>query len=301
MEVTMSGPTMRGIFPILVTPFDERERIDEESLRREVEFTIEAGVHGLGLALASEMLKLTEPEREQVIRVVVDQSGGRVPVVVNTGAQASALAVAYSRQAEALGAAAVMCLPPTPGYSAAEVRAYFAAVNDAVRVPVWIQDTPTTPVAAPLIRQIADQCERVRYAKVESAPQPQQVAAAVRQGGGLVTVFGGAGGQFLFEELRRGAVGTMPWPDVPGAFVRAWDLWHAGEVTEARTVFEREIAPLNRVAAGGLRAGHLVHKEVLRRRGIIASARVRAPADPLDEISQRELDEVCEHLGIGAH
>src|SRR5690348_2485534 len=99
---------MRGVFPILITPFDSHERIDEDSLRSEVDFVVGAGVHGVGLALGSEILKLTEPEREQLIRVVVDQARGRVPVVVNTGAQASFTAAVYSRQAQDLGAAAVM-------------------------------------------------------------------------------------------------------------------------------------------------------------------------------------------------
>src|SRR5919201_318752 len=103
---------MQGIYPILVTPFDDRERVDEDSLRSLVDFTIDAAVHGLGIALGSEILKLTEPEREQVIRIVVDQARGRVPVVVNTGAQASVTAALYSRQAVDRGAAAVMCLPP---------------------------------------------------------------------------------------------------------------------------------------------------------------------------------------------
>src|ERR1700738_1969860 len=161
---------MRGIYPILVTPFDEHERIDEESLRSEVDFVIGAGVHGVGLALGSEILKLTEPERAQLIQVVVDQVRGRVPVVVNTGAQASLTAALYSRQAEDLGASAVMCLPPSLA-SATETRGYFNAISDAVGVPVFIQDTQTTPVSARLIQHIAEESTQVRYAKVESPPQ----------------------------------------------------------------------------------------------------------------------------------
>src|ERR671938_1871546 len=142
-------PVMRGIYPILVTPFDDQERIDEDSLRNEVDFVIDAGVHGVGLALGSEILKLTELEREQLVKVVVDQVRGRVPVVVNTGAQASLTAALYSRRAEDLGATAVMCLPPALA-SATETRAYFKAVSDAVSVPVFIQDQQTAPVPAGL-------------------------------------------------------------------------------------------------------------------------------------------------------
>lgn len=290
---------MQGIYPILVTPFDDQERVDAEGLRQVVEFTIGAGVHGLGIALGSEILKLTEPERQQVIGAVIDQTRGRVPVVVNTGAQANWTAALYSRQAENLGAAAVMCLPPSP-VSASETRSYFKAISDAVSVPVFIQDTQTTLVPAGLIRQIAEQSENVRYAKVESSPQPTQVAAAVAASRELVAVFGGAGGTYLLEELRRGAVGSMPWPSQPHAFVRIWDLWQAGDERQAIEVHEREIAPLARLASAGIRLGHAVHKEILRRRGVIRRSAVRGPSDPLDDLLLRELDEVCHRLGIGS-
>jgi 4-hydroxy-tetrahydrodipicolinate synthase len=289
---------MRGIFPILVTPFDDQDRIDEESLRRVVDYAIDAGVHGLGIALGSELLKLNESERRQVISTVVDQTRGRVPIVVNTGAQSNVVAAQYSREAQDLGAAAVMCLPPSP-VSGTEARSYFKAISDAVTVPVFIQDTMTTPVSAGLMRQIADESEHVRYAKVESPPQPGQVRAAVQATGGTMTIFGGAGGTFLLEELRRGAEGTMPWPSQPHAFVRIWDLWQAGRETEATELHQREIAPLALLSMAGLRIGHTMHKEVLRRAGVIASSRVRAPSDPLDAIATRELDALCDRFGIG--
>jgi 4-hydroxy-tetrahydrodipicolinate synthase len=289
---------MRGIFPILLTPFDERESIDEESLRREVDFVIDAGVHGVGLALGSEILKLTEPERAQLVTIVVDQVRGRVPVVVNTGAQASYTAVVYSREAESLGASAVMCLPPAAA-SATEIRAYFKAISDAVTVPIFIQDTATSPVSASLMRQLADESEHVRYAKVESPPQPRQVQQAVQLGGDRLTVFGGAGGTYLVEELQRGAVGTMPWPSQPHAFVRIWDAWLADDARLAREIHSRAIVPLARLATTGIGMGHTIHKELLRRQGVFRSARVRAPSDPLDALTARELDELCEQL-IGA-
>lgn len=288
---------LRGVFPILVTPFDDDERIDVDSLANLVDFTIGAGVHGLGIALGSEIQKLTEREREQVIRIVVDQARGRVPVVVNTGTQASVTAAHYSRQAVDLGAAAVMCLPPAPA-SVSETCAYFKSISDAVEVPVFIQDTQAAPVPAALIRRIADESEHVRYAKVESPPQPTQVQAAVEASNGLVTIFGGAGGGYFPEELRRGSQGTMPWPSQPEVFVRIWSSWQAGDERGATELHEQEISPLARLSTGGIRLGHTIHKEVLRRRGVIRSARVRGPSDPLDPVTQRELDLLCERLGI---
>jgi 4-hydroxy-tetrahydrodipicolinate synthase len=73
-----------------------------------------------------------------VAEVVIDQARGRVPVVVNTGAPSNFAAILYSRQAEELGADAVMSLPPetTP----AGKQAYFKAISDAVRIPVFVQE-----------------------------------------------------------------------------------------------------------------------------------------------------------------
>ena len=294
----MPGQTMRGVFPILLTPFDEKDRVDEDGLRSVVEYAVRSGVHGVGIALGSEMPKLVEDERDLVVKTVVDQVRGRVPMVVNTGAPANHPAVLYSKEAEAQGASAVMCIPPAAA-TASEIRSYFKAVSDAVSVPIFIQDVATVSVSATLIRQMAEESERVRYAKIESPPQPVKVADAVAKSQGLVTIFGGASGTFLIEELRRGSVGTMPFPTQLPAFVAVWDRFQAGDLSGARDVFERDILPLLRVSSTGVRLGHLVHKEVLRRQGVIKCAKVRAPADPLDDWTKRELDEVLDRLGIG--
>ena len=104
----MAAQTMRGVFPIMITPFDAKDRIDEDSLRRAVEYNIDAGVHGFGVAFATEIPKLTEAERLRVAAVIIDQARGRVPVVVNTGAPSTHATLLYSRQAEDLGAGAVI-------------------------------------------------------------------------------------------------------------------------------------------------------------------------------------------------
>jgi dihydrodipicolinate synthase/N-acetylneuraminate lyase len=291
---------MQGVFPILVTPFDERSAIDEESVRGLVEYNLGAGVHGLGIAMASEILKLTEAERDQLIRIVVDQTRGRVPVVVNTGGPATDVAVAYSRRAQELGADALMCQPPTLSPpTGTEVRSYFREISNAVTIPIFIQDTASTHVPAGLARQIAEECANVRYTKVESMPPAQMVAENVRVAGHVLTIFGGAGATYLIEELKRGAKGTMPWPSVPNELVDIWNRVRSGDEAGAWSVFYRTIVPINRVSAGGMGTALQVQKEILRRKGVIATARVRGPADPLDPDTASDLDAVCDRLGIG--
>lgn len=164
-------------------------------------------------------------------------------------------------------------------------------------VPVFLQDTSGAPITATLARQLADECDHILYIKVESAPTPLKVAEAVRQAGDLLTVFGGAGGNYLLEELRRGSQGTMPGCSQPEAFVEIWNLYQAGDVPAARAVFERKIVPVNRLAGLGWGAFYTVHKELLRRRGIISTATVRRPTGgSLDQPGLQELQEVIDRL-----
>lgn len=294
---SMQSEPMQGVYVILVTPFDEQSRVDEDSLRSLVEFNLSAGVHGIGLALGSEVMKLSEAERLQVIRILVEQVRGRVPVVINTSGAGTDLALLYSRMAEDNGADALMLLPPTwmpPGPD--EIREYFRAVSEAVRIPIFIQDAGATPVSAALARQIAGECERVRYIKVESAPLPQRVAEAVAHVGDRLRVFGGAGGAHFIEEMRAGAVGTMPGCSQPEAFVEVWNLFQSGNEPAARETFDRWIVPVNRLIGQFSAAFYHVSKEILRQRGVIRSAKVRGPAPPLDEQTRRELQAVIDRL-----
>ena len=292
--------TMQGVFPILVTPFDESGRIDEDSLASLIEFNIAAGVHGLGVAIGSEMFKLTEAERAQVTRRVIDQARKRVPVVINTGAGGTDLAVHYSRAAEDAGADALMIMPPAfmPA-GPAEVLDYFRAISAAVAIPIFLQDTPAAPIPPSLARRIAEQCEQVRYIKVETLPVTAKVTDMVSAAGDALTVFGGAGGSYFIEELRRGSLGTMPFCSQPAAFVAVWNLCRQGDRRAARALFDRTIMPVNRLAAQGGDIFYYVHKQLLVRQGVIASPKVRSPTVPVDDMTRGEIDELMADLFPG--
>ena len=81
----MAQPTQRfrGVYTIPVTPFDGRGDMDEDSLRREVDWCVRAGAHGIAAPVdASEAPALTDEERRRVTRIVVETTAGRVPTVI---------------------------------------------------------------------------------------------------------------------------------------------------------------------------------------------------------------------------
>jgi 4-hydroxy-tetrahydrodipicolinate synthase len=298
---------MNGIFPILATPFDDKGQIDFEDLEREVEWMIGVGVNGVGIAVASEIYKLTDPERDEVLSSAVKQVNGRVPVVMNTGAMGTDVTVYYSQRAEELGANALMIRPPSfIAMPASEVIEFFARVGASVGIPIFQQDQATAQVPPAMAIEIARRHENLCYIKVETTPTVPRMAetAALRDAAaesgdaaGDLILFGGAGGTFLFEELRRGSVGTMPGSVIPDVFVNVWERWQDGDEEGAETEFRRYGA-LIRTLKQPQGLDNWIYKEILVRRGIFKTAHARHPAVKPDRFQIYELEQMLDELEL---
>jgi 2-keto-3-deoxy-L-arabinonate dehydratase len=281
-----------GIFPIVNTTFHDDGSLDLDSQLRLVRFLMDCGAHGLGLfGTASEGYTLSSDERVQLLRLIVREVDGRVPLIVSTGHTGTDVAVSLSRQAEAEGADAVMVLPPYFLKPDADgIFQYFHAISDAVSIPIMVQDAPLmTQVAMgpALLARMARELEHVRYAKIEAPPTAPKMTEIKRAGESDLRLFGGLNGQFLLEELGRGAAGTMPGSDLTAIFVRIWSLWQKHQEEHAREEFSRYLPLIRYELQPGL--GVSVMKLNLHEWGIIASARVRHPTRTVDDIGRQEL------------
>ena len=106
-------PQMRGVYPVLVTPFDEHGEVDLAGLERCVAFCLEAGAHGVvALVNASEFTTLSDAERSRIADRVVRAVAGQVPVVLGVSAGTARLAAGYAVEARTAGADAVIAMPP---------------------------------------------------------------------------------------------------------------------------------------------------------------------------------------------
>jgi 2-keto-3-deoxy-L-arabinonate dehydratase len=293
--------TFAGIYPIVVTPFHEDGRLDLASQRRLVRFMIDSGAHGLGLfGNASEGYALGEDERRVLLREIMEEVAGAVPVIVSSGHTGTAVAVALSREAEAAGASALMVLPPY--YVKPDPQGvfhYFAAISEAVRIPIMVQDAPLmtqVPMGADLIGRMAAELERVRLVKVEAPPTPQKVSRLHATNGKDLVLFGGLNGHFFLEELARGAVGTMPGSDMTDVFRRVWDAWQSGDLVCAREQFERALPLIRYELQPGL--GVAVMKRNLHDAGIIGSPAVRHPTRSLDDTDVAEVREIRSRIDL---
>ena len=283
---------LNGIVPILPTIFHDDGAVDLAGFARVVRYVLAAGAHGVAFpALASEFYALGDAERLALTEVVVHEVGGAVPVVGTATAASPRGAVDLARQVAARGVDVIMVMPP---YVVREppsgVTRLFEALGAAIDLPLMIQNAPPplgSAHGADFVKALLRQVPQVRYVKEENAPGGQRISQLLRDPPpSLLGVFGGAGGRYLMDELNRGAAGAMPACELTEIHARIYDLHRAGQLAAARALYDRTLPLLTFQAVFRMD----MTKEVLRRRGIIASTHVRVGAVPLDAGDHAELD-----------
>src|SRR5215207_9376098 len=285
-----------GVYSIIPTAFTDAGELDPGSQRAVVDLFIAKGANGLTvLGVTGEVARLEENERAAVLGTVVKQANGRVPIIAGTSAEGTRTCISYTRQAKDLGASAVMVSPPRmPKLNSAAVVNHYKALADAVDLPIIVQDYPPITGFAmepALLARIAREIPSARTIKLEDPPTPFNTARILEAAGDTkVQIFGGLGGVFLLEELISGATGAMTGFAFPEILARIMTHWNAGEKDSAADVFYRAVPLMRFEFQEGI--GMAIRKEVLRRRGVLASAATRAPAGALDAPTKQALDRV---------
>jgi dihydrodipicolinate synthase/N-acetylneuraminate lyase len=293
LDVSEAMVDLRGIFPVVYTPFDGGGRIDEEDLERLVEHLIAAGAHGLAaVGGASEAHKLTVAERKRLAERTVAFARGRVPVVVGTSATNTAETVELSRHAAELGAAAVFVTPPLFGPVTPEaLRYHYGAIAAAIPMPVMVQDA-LVPIAPGQTVLLAEAFPNVCYVKEEVLGEAGHRITALKRLRPQLKIL--SGGTYLLDELARGAQGAIPGSVGVADLCRAYACFVAGDHAGARAAFDH-FTPLSFWRQPFPLIGA---KEVLRRIGVFKAAHLREPAGPgLDEQDHRELSAIMERMG----
>jgi len=294
----------RGVFPIAATPFASDGSLDLDSVDRLVDFYLGRRVHGLTLlGIMGEAPKLTPAESRDVVRRALARVAGRVPVVVGvSNAKLEALA-SLANDSMASGAAGVMVAPP-PGTAGDDaLLAYIAAVVKALDpgTPLVYQDYPQSTgvtLTVEAFHRMVDAFEQVVVLKHEDCPGLTKLgrirAEAAAAGRRRVSVLVGNNALYYPQELARGADGAMTGFSYPEMLVEVYERFAAGDADGAEDVFDAYLPLLRYEAQPG--TGLAVRKELLCRRGALASPTVRAPGLTLTADDRRELDRLVARL-----
>lgn len=288
----------RGIYPIVATPYDDAGEVDLQTLAEEVRFLDRAGVHGIVWPqLASEYALLTFEERIAGAEAIVKASKGLRPkVVIGVQAADTASAVRYAEHAKSIGPDAIIALPPRKGrqteFDLDAVARYYAAVAEAGGLPMFMQAIGNMSVefVARMVREIPN----LHFVKDEAGHTLTRLTEfAELPGPDRPVGFTGGHGRTLVEEMARGSAGTMPAASWVDLYVKVWDLWHAGDRSDAIDMFSKALLLIAKATAHGLPS--LAY--VLHLRGVFPNWKVRTPsARKLDRHAREQIEATLEFV-----
>jgi len=292
VRTTKTAEPYAGIFVIMQTPFHQSLEIDEDSLRREADFLVRCGVHGMVWpAGASETSSLSYTERLKFSEAIVREVKGRTPVFIGVHAPNKFEAGEYARHAERMGADGLHALGQTDGAADSEILAeYFSAITSASRLPLCIQ--VSSPALTPgFLIDLAKRLPTFRYVKEEGYEVPKKIGRYLTEAKGLLTPMTGGGAMNLLNEMARGSRGTMAGAGFADIQVQIWELYQKGSLKEARDLFSKFLM----MAVLERQTTFVLMKEILRRRGVFKTVVMRNTRKfAMDPGDLRELDEIYE-------
>lgn len=230
-----------GVYPALLTPFNEKEEIDFEMFKKNLLVQIDAGVSGVILAgTLGEASTLSAQEKFDLLTFAKGVVPESFPVLLNIAEQATKDAVAIAIKAKELGADGLMLLPPMR-YKAAdeEVVAYFAAVAQATDLPILIYNNPVDYG----IKVTLDMFEElIKYPTIqavkESTRDTTNVTRMINRFGDRIKILGGVD-TIALETQLAGAVGSVAGlvDGFPYETVAIFNLAKAGRLAEALEIY----------------------------------------------------------------
>ncbi len=288
---------LKGIYPIVPTPFLDNGEVDYVSIERLVDCMVKKKVHGIAIMGAlGEGPKMTELERERIISLYRELMPGSMQLIVGTRAVATDPAMLMAAKARDLGADALL-LGPHGVQKDKPLLEYYQMVSNAAKIPCVIHDYPAVTgitMTVELITKMFETAEYIQYIKLEEPPTGAKMQALQKSVGKKLKVFGALGGNYALEELELGAVGIMTGFVYAELLVKLYNHARAGEWDAARQLFY-DFLPLTRWEfQPGI--GISLRKNMFKRMGVFSSTKVRHPGAEADEKTVEQMLNIIHYL-----
>jgi dihydrodipicolinate synthase/N-acetylneuraminate lyase len=292
-----SARRLAGVFPIGFTPVNAQNQIDHEGLAAQVKFCRRGGVHGLAWPqIASGWTTLTEEERMHGAETLVSAArGGATAIVIGVQSRTADFneTERYARQAEKLGADAIISIAP-PGVTAApELLSYYQRLGRLTSLPLFAQTGGDFGID--LIVEMFNTIPTFRYVKDEAGDPLERVTEIKRRTNNQLQCFSGKGVTTMITEMERGFVGHCPFVSLADLYASAYDSYHAGRLRDAFDQFGRIEAASSMFPQSDVDV--LIARRVFRPG---TTTRVAPPAPGADTQRRKTMspEEISHHLDI---
>ena len=293
----------KGVFVIAATPFTDSGSIDFESIDTLTDFYLGFGIDGLTImGVMGEAPKLSQDESLAVMRRFLQRVGGKVPVIVGVSAAGFDTMVTLAHAAMEVGAAGVMVAPAPSVKQDEQFFNYYTSACKALGpdVPVCVQDYPFitgVTMSVPVFSQMVRELPQIVMLKAEDSPGLSKIArirALEAQGQRRVSILVGNNGLFYPLEMARGADGPMTGVAYPEMLTAVYQAVLAGNRDLADDLFEIYLPLVRYETQAGVALAW--RKEILRRRGAITSAKIRAPGAQLNQDEHDDLTRMMQRI-----
>ena len=288
----------KGSIVAIVTPFTRDGEIDEESLRRLVEFQIENGTDGIvPCGTTGEASTLDYEEHDKVIEIVVHQAKKRVPVIAGTGSNSTKEAIEITEHAKKAGADGALLVTPYYNKPSQEgLYRHYKTVAEAVALPQVLYNVPGRTGINMLPQTVARLAEIPNIVAIkEAAGSIQQVSELLSLCGDRIDVL--SGDDFVtFPLLACGGSGVISVTAniMPKEIAAMIDAFDAGNLEEARRLHLQLMKIHN---AMFIETNPVPVKTALGLMGK-CSGEVRLPLAPMSEANTEKLAQVMKHYGL---
>src|SRR3954447_804903 len=284
---------LKGVFGLLPTPYTQDYAIHTADLRAAADFCCRSGQHGIVWpVMVGEFYFLGEEERIRHLDAVLEEVNGRLPVVFGCSGVSLPQVLLFARAAQQAGADAIIAMAPAQTNAAIAIN-MFKRLADAYHGPIILQNAAAyAPMTGEQIARLIEDVPQIEYVKEERPPGPRHIAEVYQLVGHKVkTIFGGAGGKFLPDELRRGADGCMPACEIADLLALVMQRWWDGDEAGARDL-HRRLLPLIQLET------HPFMRYILKRRAFFTPPAGRPPwaITALDAADKREISTLIEAI-----
>jgi dihydrodipicolinate synthase/N-acetylneuraminate lyase len=292
---------LRGVLLPIITPFDQKVRVDEQIMRELVDFHIGAGVQGLFvLGSTGQGPAMSVEDRKKVAAIASDQARSRVPVVIHVGTADTESTVELAEHAAAHKADAVAIVPPYyySDHTEYEIVAHYRAVAKTVPLPIFIYENPKySGISVP---------PNFAVRMKEQVPTLKGIKVAYGQGALLeyvrllpdVSVF--TGNADLFGLVPFGLAGMInpPTSFVPELCVALWKALDSKDYTKAVEAQKKVDTAARLVAAELRKYGRVPLREVFRMRGFDVKRFPKWETEPMPKEAVAKLEHELKAAGI---
>jgi dihydrodipicolinate synthase/N-acetylneuraminate lyase len=288
---------LAGVFPIGFTPVNAQNQVDYDGLAAQVQFCRRGGVHGLAWPqIASGWTTLTEDERMHGAETLVSAArGGATAIVIGVQSRTADFneTERYARQAEKLGADAIICIAPPGVTAASQLLLYYQRLGKVISLPLFAQTGGDFSID--LIVEMFDTIPTFRYVKDEAGDPLERVTEIRRRTNNQLQCFSGKGVTTMITEMERGFVGHCPFVSLADLYASAYDSYHAGKLRDAFDQFGRIEAASSMFPQSDVDV--LIARRVFRPG---ATTRVAPPAPGADTQRRKTMspEEISRHLDI---